>query len=456
MRRLDGWKAIAGYFGRDRSTVMRWAQDRELPIHRMPGGKQGSVFALENELADWALRVGVGDAPMSAPSPAPSPAPLPAPLPAIVPPAPRRIAQYWWWVLGAALVAVTLVVALSWRGEQVRAPSDVVAMPRDPRAAADYAAAKDSWARRTPRDIGRSITLYQNVVAQEPTFAPAFAGLAEAWLIFREYGEIGDLEAYNAAHVAALRALALDPNLASAHRAMGFIHYWRENDGPRAIAAFKRALALDASDAQTHFWFANVLADIGLHEAARRAYYRARVLAPGSSVIEVEAACAEWQAGRDRIALQKLADLRDRFPADATVRNCLTWVHIGQGDIAGFAREYAAMAKIRNEPALIRRAAALNDAMARDPATAHRVVVADLRRELKSGERRSRETPAFYASQMGDRELMIALMREARSAGELWYSATIIARIATRWRNDPAVLAMLRALRAPAVATSEL
>ena len=29
--RLDGWKAIARYIGRDRSTVIRWANERQLP-----------------------------------------------------------------------------------------------------------------------------------------------------------------------------------------------------------------------------------------------------------------------------------------------------------------------------------------------------------------------------------------------------------------------------------------
>src|SRR5688500_5632828 len=54
-KRLDGWKAIAHYFRRDRTTVMRWARERNLPVHRLPGGVQGSVFALESELAAWAV-----------------------------------------------------------------------------------------------------------------------------------------------------------------------------------------------------------------------------------------------------------------------------------------------------------------------------------------------------------------------------------------------------------------
>ncbi|MDQ1155904.1 hypothetical protein QE385_000231 [Sphingomonas sp. SORGH_AS 950] len=54
-KRLDGWKSIAAYFNRDRTTVMRWARERDLPVRRMPGGKQGSVLCFEQELAAWAL-----------------------------------------------------------------------------------------------------------------------------------------------------------------------------------------------------------------------------------------------------------------------------------------------------------------------------------------------------------------------------------------------------------------
>jgi tetratricopeptide (TPR) repeat protein len=435
VKRLDGWKSIGAYFKRDRSTVMRWALERNLPVHRIPGGKQGSVFALEHELAAWASQTDDADVELPTPDSAND----------AIPTAPK-----WRWPhIALATVAVAGIgfTLINISSLNVAQPIKME-IPANPTAAADYLAARDSWARRTPKDIGTAITLYQNVIAREPGFAPAYAGLAEAWLIFREYGEVGDLEAYNAAHTAALRALALDPELPSAHRAMGFIHYWRENDGPRAVAAFKRAIALNDRDAQSHFWYANVLADIGDHDAARAAYDRARLLSPGSQVIEVEAACAEWQAGRDRVALERLTTLAKSYPDDATVHNCLAWLHIGKGDIVKFAHEYAEVARSRNEPALIKRAAALNTAVVRDPKTAHRVVTADMRQEFATGERRGRETPAFYASAMGDREELLRWMHEARDIGEQWYSATITSRIAARWKNDAEIMAMLKILRA--------
>jgi len=51
--RLDSWKEIAEYLGRNVRTVTRWADKRGLPIHRVPGGKRGHIFAFTAELEAW-------------------------------------------------------------------------------------------------------------------------------------------------------------------------------------------------------------------------------------------------------------------------------------------------------------------------------------------------------------------------------------------------------------------
>lgn len=54
--RLDSWKAIAQYLGRDERTVQRWELDRGLPVHRLPGAKRGGIFAYAAELDVWMTR----------------------------------------------------------------------------------------------------------------------------------------------------------------------------------------------------------------------------------------------------------------------------------------------------------------------------------------------------------------------------------------------------------------
>jgi TolB-like protein len=51
--RLDSWKDIAAYLGREVRTVQRWESERALPVHRLPGGDKPRVYALKPELDAW-------------------------------------------------------------------------------------------------------------------------------------------------------------------------------------------------------------------------------------------------------------------------------------------------------------------------------------------------------------------------------------------------------------------
>jgi len=59
--RLDSWKEIARYLGREVRTVQRWASARNLPVHRLPGGGRPRVFSRKSEIDAW-LRAGAQEA----------------------------------------------------------------------------------------------------------------------------------------------------------------------------------------------------------------------------------------------------------------------------------------------------------------------------------------------------------------------------------------------------------
>ncbi|HEY2545063.1 MAG TPA: hypothetical protein VGI46_03265, partial [Candidatus Acidoferrum sp.] len=66
-RRLESWKEIAAYLGRDVTTVRRWEKREGLPVHRLQHGKLGSIYAYTTELDAWrdktapAVTTDVGD-----------------------------------------------------------------------------------------------------------------------------------------------------------------------------------------------------------------------------------------------------------------------------------------------------------------------------------------------------------------------------------------------------------
>ena len=58
--RLDSWKDIAAYLGRDIRTAQRWSLTRRLPVRRVPGGEKPRVFAWKSEIDGWLRADGEG------------------------------------------------------------------------------------------------------------------------------------------------------------------------------------------------------------------------------------------------------------------------------------------------------------------------------------------------------------------------------------------------------------
>lgn len=52
-KKLDGWKEISNYLGRDKRTVQRWEQTESLPVHRHEHEKKSTVYAYAGELDEW-------------------------------------------------------------------------------------------------------------------------------------------------------------------------------------------------------------------------------------------------------------------------------------------------------------------------------------------------------------------------------------------------------------------
>ena len=85
---------------------------------------------------------------------------------------------------------------------------------------------------------------------RDPDYAPAWAGLSEAYARQADNGFVPAADGYRRAREAAEKALALDPQLADAHLAMGWIHISYDWDWAAADASFRKALDLEPGNAQ--------------------------------------------------------------------------------------------------------------------------------------------------------------------------------------------------------------
>lgn len=251
--RIDGWKSIGAYFGRDRTTAIRWARDRDLPVHRFPGGKTATVYALRHELDQWA-RGSEGLAPAEVEIEAPATLPGSA-----------RPGKYRFTAMGLVAFATIGAVWLAtpWVIPSAPAETRAIILPRDPATADYFLKGRDLLADREAQSIERSIELLRNVTRRDPGYGPGYAALAEALILSREFGSRGDRQAFPEARAAAREALRLSPSMASAHRMNGFVAYWWDQDFAAAREYFDKAIALAPNDATGHFWYGNILADHG-------------------------------------------------------------------------------------------------------------------------------------------------------------------------------------------------
>jgi tetratricopeptide (TPR) repeat protein len=101
--------------------------------------------------------------------------------------------------------------------------------------------------RRGTGDFDRAIEQYQQALGLDPRYALAWANLAYAYSRQAELGQRPVADARLKSQTAAMRALALDPNSAKAHFALGEMYAVLDWDWTAAEREYAQAIALDRS-----------------------------------------------------------------------------------------------------------------------------------------------------------------------------------------------------------------
>jgi serine/threonine protein kinase/tetratricopeptide (TPR) repeat protein len=153
------------------------------------------------------------------------------------------------------------------------------------------------WHQRGNDALHRAADYFGQAIDRDPTFARAYAGLADALGLLPIYGTTPPDSAFPLARQAAEKALSLDSTLAEAHTTLGLILKSTGEWAPAAVE-FQRGLALDSTYATGHQWYAEVLIITGRVREAVKELERARDLEPLSPVINAELGYTLGLAGR--------------------------------------------------------------------------------------------------------------------------------------------------------------
>jgi len=150
------------------------------------------------------------------------------------------------------------------------------------------------WNKRSPDGLQKSIDYFNRAVETDPTYALAYAGLADAYNSISFFNVVPPRAAMPKAKAAAAKALEIDGGLAEAHISLAYASFTYDWDWPAATQHFDRALALNREAVMNHSYYAFYLTVAGRFEealsVARRALDRDPVSASLSHTLAVQLA----------------------------------------------------------------------------------------------------------------------------------------------------------------------
>lgn len=162
----------------------------------------------------------------------------------------------------------------------------------------------------------RAIEFFEESIHHDPGYALAHAGLADIYSRLPIAADVRSDEPIRKARVAVSRALQIDPDLAEAHTAAGWIHFYYSWNWRASERAFRRAIQLNPADFSAHLGYAHLLSNTSRHEEALREVDRAIALDPVSPLAHVLKAQFLLHAGRYEESLvqtERALEISPRF-----------------------------------------------------------------------------------------------------------------------------------------------
>ena len=145
------------------------------------------------------------------------------------------------------------------------------------------------WTKRTAQALHKSVEYYEQAIQLDPSFALAYAGLADTYALLGGPEAGGDMppsEALPKAKAAALKSIEIDETLAEPHVSLGHVSYFYDRDWVAAEREFKRAIELNPNYPVAHHWYAIFLSTVpGRMSEALAEIRRALELDPTSLII---------------------------------------------------------------------------------------------------------------------------------------------------------------------------
>ena len=190
------------------------------------------------------------------------------------------------------------------------------------------------WNKRTGNDLKKSIDYFEQALAADPNYALGYAGVADAYVFLPGYTAGAPKDCYPKAMAAAKKALALDETLAEAHTTLALALWYYDFDFSQANREFQRAIELNPNYATGHQQYGNnTLSALGRFHEAIVEGKRAVELDPLSLVINTDLGMNYYYARRYDEAIEQLRKTLEMDPG-------YYYAHVNLGQVLGAKRAF--------------------------------------------------------------------------------------------------------------------
>ncbi|MFP5246541.1 MAG: protein kinase domain-containing protein, partial [Thermoanaerobaculia bacterium] len=307
-----------------------------------------------------------------------------------------------------------------------------------------YLRGRYQWNKRTEESLKKGIAHYREAIELDPSFASAYAGLADSFVTLTTNIPLPPHEAMPKAKAAAMRAIELDDGLAEAWASLAAVKWWYEWDWEGAEEAYRRAIELNPNYATAHDGYAMLLAARGRAAESVEQNAKAADLDPLSLIIAVHAGwpfyfARDYESATRRF--RKALELDENFiPAHG-------WL----GMALGQQKRYREAVEAFNRALEVDHIPILTAMLAHTHAIAgHREHALSLLDELTQLSRERYISPydiAVIRAGLGDTSAALAKLREAVEDRSAWLVFLDVDPRLDRLRNEPGfrVIPRLRA-----------
>ena len=321
------------------------------------------------------------------------------------------------------------------------------ARPVDPEAHELYLKGRFFWNKRDQSGFAKAVDYFQQAIAKDPNYGPAYAGLADAYALSGGFNLVPVTEAMPKAKAAAERALQLDPNLAEAHASLGLIAPFLNWNWAEAQEHYERAIELNPNYATAHHWYAEgYLIPMGRVDDALLQIRKAQELDPLSAVIATDMGKELYFARRYDEAI---VELRRALEVDPNFVSAHNWISDSFLEKENFSEAIAELEKtkpFREERVYIRQTAYLHARMGRQ---------AQAKAELEKSLQLSRGKPvssgavALTYAAFGDKDHAFLWLEKAYAENSSFMTSLKFWTAFDSLRTDPRFLELLRRVGLP-------